>query len=174
MNRLVAVGKVFLRTSSLNAGFARRLKSDNEGNALVEMAVTLPLLMLVMTGIFSYSMALYQKLELAEAVSNAGRFLATARGYNDPCQSAAAAMMSAAPSLSKSNISVTIVLNGNTDFGAGPVTSASCPGTGGSPNTDMVSGGTAEITATYPTGVALFGSNYGSVDLSSAITEVVQ
>ena len=50
----------------------RFLHSDSEGGALVEMAVTLPLIMLIMTGIFSFSMALYQKLQLAEAVAAAG------------------------------------------------------------------------------------------------------
>jgi Flp pilus assembly protein TadG len=173
MNRLVAVGRMLLTKRSLH-GFAGHLKSESEGNALVEMAVTLPLLMLIMTGIFSYSMALYQKLELAEAVGSAGRYLAVDRGDNDPCKSAASAMIAATPSLAMSNISATIVLNGNTDFGPGPVASASCPGTKGAPNGDMVPGGTAQIIATYPTGVAVFGSGYGTVNLSSAITEVVQ
>jgi len=48
------------------------------------MAVTLPIVMAVMTGIFSFSIALYQKLQLAEAVSNAGHMLVTDGGDNGP------------------------------------------------------------------------------------------
>ncbi len=40
---------------------------DNEGGALVEMAISLPILLLIMTGIFSFSVALYQKLQLARS-----------------------------------------------------------------------------------------------------------
>ena len=56
------------------------LRSREEGGALVEMAVTLPIVMVIMTGVFSFSIALYQKLQLAEAVSVGGRQLAVARG----------------------------------------------------------------------------------------------
>ena len=73
--------------------------TDSEGGALVEMAVTLPIVMAVMTGIFSFSIALYQKLQLAEAVSNAGHLLATDRGDTDPCTTATNAVYAAAPGL---------------------------------------------------------------------------
>jgi hypothetical protein len=56
---------------------------DVQGGAPVEMAVSLPVVLLLMTGIFSFSTALYQKLQLAEAVSNAGRVLAAER--EDSC-----------------------------------------------------------------------------------------
>lgn len=69
---------------SVFRAFQRLFHSDSEGGALVEMAVTLPLIMLIMTGIFSFSMALYQKLQLAETVAAAGRQLAVDRGDHDP------------------------------------------------------------------------------------------
>src|SRR5579871_6740958 len=83
---------------------------DNEGGALVEMAVSLPIMLLIMTGIFSFSIALYQKLQLAEAVGNAGRMLAVDRGSQDPCADAATAIYAAAPGLAKSQISFIFTL----------------------------------------------------------------
>ncbi len=146
---------------------------DSEGGALVEMAVSLPVLLLIMTGIFSLSVALYQKLQLAEAVGNAGRMLAVDRGSQDPCSDAATAIYGAAPGLTKSQISLTFTLNGV------PTTGTTCKMTGTNGNTNMVLGGNAQIQATY-TGcmlniVNMFGKNMtGACTLYAQVTEVVQ
>jgi Flp pilus assembly protein TadG len=90
--------------NSLVARVRRFINADSEGNALVEMAVTLPLIMLIMTGIFSFSMALYQKLQLAEAVAAAGRQLAVDRGSHDPCADVMNAIYNGAPGLSQTSL----------------------------------------------------------------------
>ena len=72
------------------------LVSSEHGGALVEIAVAMPILMVMLTGIFSFSIALYQKLQLSEAVSNGGRYLATARGQTDPCSLTTSAIYAAA------------------------------------------------------------------------------
>jgi Flp pilus assembly protein TadG len=138
---------------------------DSEGGALVEMAVTLPLVMLIMTGIFSFSTVLYQKLQLAEAVSNAGHYLATARGDTDPCATAIAAVKSSVPGLAAKNITVTLTQNGT-------ALATSCPTT--STSSTLVEGSNVTVLASYPTGLALYGSGYSSIDLGSQISEVVQ
>ncbi|HEY2470740.1 MAG TPA: TadE/TadG family type IV pilus assembly protein [Terracidiphilus sp.] len=150
----------------------RRLKriciafqSDVQGGALVEMAVTLPLILLLMTGIFSFSVALYQKLQLAEAVSNAGRVLAAERGDTDPCKTTTSALYAAAPGLAQSNLTISYTLNG-VSVGSGVT---SCSGT-----TNMIAGGSAQITATYPTSVSVYGKGLSSFNLATQITEVVQ
>lgn len=143
--------------------------SDNEGSAIIEMAVSLPLIMLIMTGIFSFSVALYQKLQLAEAVSNAGHYLAVARGDHDPCATATAAVQNAAPGLSTKSLTITIILNGTTE------TSSSCPGTGTTgANTDLAEGKNAQIKVTYPTALNVYGRSFASFNLQSQVTEVVQ
>jgi Flp pilus assembly protein TadG len=148
----------------------RCLRSEDHGGALVEMAVALPIMMIMLTGIFSFSMALYQKLQLAEAVSNAGRVLAAERGDTDPCQKTTNAIYAAAPGLSRNSLTLTYTL-GSQSYSAGTI---SCPGAGGVANPYMVAGGTATITATYPCSLSVYGMKLASCSLGSQITEVVQ
>ena len=130
----------------------RRVRSTR-GGALVEIALTLPIVLLLLTAIYWFSLALYQKLELAEAVSVGGRFLAVDRGDTDPCGSTTAKILAAAPGLSSSKISITYTLNGTA---TGPASAPSCPGSSGQANANMVAGGTAEIHATYPCTLIFF------------------
>ncbi|HTB97089.1 MAG TPA: TadE/TadG family type IV pilus assembly protein [Terracidiphilus sp.] len=174
MNSLPSVVQNIQGSKSTWDKIRRRFRSREEGSALVEMAVTLPLVMLIMTGIFSFSIALYQKLMLAEAVSNAGRVLASDRGDNDPCKTAAAALTSAAPGLSASGITVTFVLDGTTQPGSGPANSASCPGSSKTANSYMVAGQNAQIQAQYSCSLGVYNTTFSSCQLSSQITEEVQ
>lgn len=141
------------------------LHNDAQGSAIVETAVALPVILLLMTGIFSFSIALHQKLTLAEAISNGGRVLAAERGDTDPCKTTTAAIYAAAPTLSQSNLTLSYNLNG-VPVGAGVTT---CSGT-----TNMVAGGSAEITATYPISISVYGKSFGSFPLTTQITEIVQ
>lgn len=157
--------EVQIENRSFVARISSRLHFETQGGALVEFSVTLPVILLLMTGIFSFSMALYQKLQMAEAVSAAGRVLAVDRGDTDPCKTTAAALYAAAPLLSKSNMTISFTLNG-VPVGSGVTT---CSGT-----TNMISGQPAQIVATYPVGVGVYGKNFGTFNLGTQITEVVQ
>jgi Flp pilus assembly protein TadG len=143
---------------------------DERGGALVEMAVAMPIMMIMLTGIFSFSMALYQKLQLSEAVSNGGRYLATSRGQVDPCSLTSAAVYSAAPGLSQANLKLTFTLNG-VSYGSGVTT---CPGASSTANSNMVAGSTAQIQASYPCTLSVYGLKFASCTLASQITENVQ
>jgi Flp pilus assembly protein TadG len=158
------------RRGSMFAKLRRWLGSNSEGNAIVEMAVTLPIVMALLTGISSFSIALYQKLQLCEAVSNAGHLLATDRGDTNPCSTATSAIYAAAPGLKQSNVSLTYTLNGN-NYGSGVTT---CAGSSGSANSNMVAGGTAQIQATYTCSIGVYGLRNLSCNIASSITEVVQ
>jgi Flp pilus assembly protein TadG len=161
-----------VKNTTMKPSFIARLRSflssENDGGALVEMAVTLPMVLGLMTGIFSFSIALYQKLQLSEAVSNAGHLLVTDRGDTNPCSTATAAIYAAAPGLKQSNITLTYTLNGVS-------TGTSCPGTGtGGVNTNMVAGDPAEIQATYTCSLGVYGMKNLTCNLASSVTEVVQ
>jgi len=145
--------------------FYSAVVDDAQGGAIVETAITLPIILLLLTGIFSFSMALHEKLTLAEAVSNGGRVLASERGDTDPCSTTTNAIYAAAPSLSQSNMTISYTLNG-VAVGSGVT---SCSGT-----TNMVSGQSAEITATYPVSISVYGKSFGSFPLTTQITETVQ
>ncbi len=156
---------------SLSARVRSRFVSDSEGGAIVEIAVTLPLVMRIMTGIFSFSMALYQKVLLAEAISNAGHYLATARGAYDPCASAVAAVENGAPGLTASKLTIKMSL-------AGVALPASCPGAAaGDPSATFGTssqGETVTIGASYPMVLGVYGRQFPSFTIASEISEVVQ
>lgn len=142
----------------------------SEGSALVELSLTLPIVFMLLTGVFSLVIALSQKLELAEAVSNGGRVLAVDRGDNDPCSAVTTAIRNAAPGLDSSKLTLTYNLDGNA-YAAGVT---SCPGSGGGPNGYMVEGGTASVTATYPCTITVFGSGLINCTLRTQLTEAIQ
>ena len=139
------------------------LVSGERGSAIVETALVLPIICLLMTGIFSFSIVFYQKLELAHAVGSGARLLAVDKGDTDPCATAVSSIYASAPTLTQSKINTTFVLNGTTYSGK------TCSGT-----SNLISGRNAQITATYPCSLAAYGMSFGSCTLSESITEVVQ
>ncbi|HEY2860610.1 MAG TPA: TadE/TadG family type IV pilus assembly protein [Terracidiphilus sp.] len=146
--------------------------ASTEGAAMVEMALTVPIVFMLLLGMFSLSMALYQKLALAEAVSVGGRFLAIDRGDNDPCTSTTSKITAAAPGLTSSKMGFTYTLNGVKTTGTG------CAGSSGSANANMISGANAQISVTYPCVLNWFPA-FGNVSsttcsLQSQIVEVIQ
>jgi Flp pilus assembly protein TadG len=155
----------------MNSSLVSRVRgfvSNSEGNAMVELGVTLPLVLLVMSGIFGFSLLLYQKVQLAEAVSNCGRYLAVARGDHDPCANAMNAVYAAVPSLVQSNITINLTQNGST-------LPTSCPGPGTTgASTILAQGATATVQVSYSTSLLVYGAQYGNMTLGSKISEVVQ
>jgi Flp pilus assembly protein TadG len=145
---------------------------QNEGNAVLETALTMPIVLLILTGIFYFSIALFQKMQLAEAVSVAGRYLAVDRGDTDPCKSTATQLYSAAPGFTQSKLTLTFTLNGTVTNGA------TCPGSGGLANANMVSGATAQVEATYPCTLSFFTAFGNKISttcsLTSEVTELIQ
>jgi Flp pilus assembly protein TadG len=150
-----------------------RLRGD-EGGALVELGVTLPIILLIMTGIFAFSIALYQKLALAEGVSAGARILAAARGETaasgkiDPCAITASAITGAAPALSQSTMKLTIVINGVTEVNSVAANSASCSGV------TMTAGNAASVLATYPCAINVFRFSFPSCSLGYQVAEQIQ
>jgi Flp pilus assembly protein TadG len=150
----------------LLTGAKALIHKGDRGGALVEMAVTLPVIFLIMTGIFSFSIALYQKLELAQAVSVGSRFLATDRGDTDPCASTATKVYAASPSLSQSAMTFSIALTNGTT-----TTTYSTPTCSGAV---MTTGGTALLKVSYPCTLSVYGANFGSCTLATQVSEVIQ
>jgi Flp pilus assembly protein TadG len=154
-----------LKIHSIIKRLRESLAHHEQGGALVETAVSMPIILLVMTGIFSFSVALHQKLALAEAVAAGGRVLAVERGDTDPCQKATDAIYAAAPTLNKSNLKISYVLDGAA-VGSNVTT---CPD-----NPNMTPGRAAQITATYPIAVSIYGKSFGNLSLQTQISEGIQ
>jgi Flp pilus assembly protein TadG len=139
--------------------------ADEQGSSVVELAVVLPVLLMIVMGIFTFGVALNNSLMLTHAVSNGAQLLAISRGQTaDPCATAVAAVSSAAPLLTQT-ITYTFVLNGTTYSGT------SC--TAGAAN--LLQGTQASVSATYPCNLTVYGVNYApSCNLSAQTSELVQ
>jgi Flp pilus assembly protein TadG len=143
-----------------------------EGQAMVELALVLPVLLLVVTGILTFGLAFNNYLLLTEATSVGARTLAISRGETtDPCATAASAVYAAAPLLVAANLSFSFVLNGSAYTGASCNSGSSTTGAAG----NLKQGAYASVTVSYPCSLAVYGTNYApNCSLHSQISELVQ
>lgn len=143
--------------------YMRRLKRGvgfkvEEGSALVECAVTLPLFLAVIMGAASFSLAFYEMQELGNAVSAAGAELgATAGTVADPCAQVVSQVTANVPNFNTSNLTYTVVITNaaGTTTTYGPTAgSLSCTAAGdGSPASTAEAANepqTVTVSYTYP------------------------
>ena len=149
----------------------RRCLNEN-GQAMVEMALVLPILLLVVTGILTFGIAFNNYVLLTEATGIGARTLAISRGATtDPCATASSAIIAAAPLLTPANLSFTFVLNGATYTGVSCSSGSSTTGAAG----NLVQGTNAVVTVNYPCSLAVFGANYApQCSLRAQMAELVQ
>lgn len=151
------------------------------------MALVLPILLAVLTGVFSFGIALNQYLVLTNAVNNAARAFAMGAqtdgsvsmlGSGDPCKYAAQAIQNGATNLNTSNLTYTITYT----------TYLGDPTTAGTTTTYTGSGATlptcsakklyqydiVQIKAVYPVSPSLYGWASRSLSLTAQSVEMVQ
>lgn len=143
------------------------LRSRSEGSALVEMAVVLPVMMLIITGLCFFGIAVDNYLILTHATDVGARYLAVGRGQlTDPCAQTVSVIQSAAPGLATSNLSYTFTIGSSGNFGS------SCNTT-----TDLAylsAGATATVNVTYNYNLFLFGWKPTTLSMQTQTAEVVQ
>jgi Flp pilus assembly protein TadG len=150
-----------------------RRAASEAGGSLVEFAIVLPVLLLIVTGVFTFGIALNNYLELTDAVGIGGRQLAISRGQTtDPCATAVSAIENAAPSLNPASYtSWTFVLNGTSYSGTSCSSSSTTTGAAG----NLSQGKSAQVKVEYPCNLTVYGINYApSCTLTAQITELVQ
>ena len=142
---------------------ARRVKGE-EGNALVEIAMVLPLFLAIVTGIGSFAIALGNQITLIQATGSGGQYLQEIRSITtDPCKDTITAIENAAPGLAAANIGLTLTMDGNT-----PITSSSCSGK----QSQLVEGGAVTVATTYPCTLSVYGVKFAtSCQLTAQVTE---
>lgn len=149
------------------------LRGGDQGSALIEFAMLLPMLLLLTTGILVFGVAMNNYLQLTNAVSIGARTLAvSAQMVLDPCATASTAITNAAPNLNASNFTFTYTLNGTTYSGTSCSSSTTSTGAAG----NLASGTTVTVTATYPLNLSVFGQTFSQSNavLSATSTELVQ
>ena len=144
----------------------------DHGQSLVEFAVCLPLLLLVVTGIFTFGVAMNSFLMLTDATNVGARLLAISRGRStDPCADTANAVYAAAPALRAVSLKFSFVLNGASYSGA----SCSSPSTTTGAAANLTPNSIVTLTVTYPCNLKVYGADYAPACLLTAQTsELVQ
>jgi len=156
---------------------ARDLDRCDEGQSLVEFGLVAPVLLVVLTGIFSFGIILTQYEVLTDATSAGARAFALSRlqttpalAASDPCAYAVSVLEAAAPNLISSSLTFSIAYTNNQ--GSSPVTTTytnTCTSLSGNMNAnDQV-----QITATYPVTPMVFQWASNSLTMSSVAVEQV-
>jgi Flp pilus assembly protein TadG len=171
-----------------NARFrsARGGAHDERGQALLEFAYLLPILMILLLGMIAFGITLNNYLEMTNGATAGAQALAISRGQTlDPCGTAAAPFYATTPNLTQSNLKFTITLSpgpggsGSTYVLATNQTNPSCPAasTTSAPASDLIQGYTATVMVTYPCNLSVFGVNFvppASCILTAQTAESVQ
>jgi Flp pilus assembly protein TadG len=172
MNLKTASGGRSFPTRSLGKrARARSLAGDESGQSMVEMALCLPMLLIIVTGIISFSIAQNNYLELRNAAGMGGRVLVESRGDTDPCKQASAAIYQGAPFLGTKRLSIAYSFYDQAGNSQGSAAGASCP----SAQPWLIAKGTAKLTLTYPCNLGVYGHQFWpGCTLTAQTTEYVQ
>ncbi len=145
---------------------------DDSGQSMVELALTLPALLLVVTGLMAFGVTFSNYMILTDATAVGARQLTVSRGQTtDPCQTLASAVYAAAPSLKQASLTFKVTLNGTVYSG----TTCSGSATSGAPS-NMVLGTNAVVTVTYPYTLNMYGLKLAAAGavLTAQTTELMQ
>jgi len=119
LNRAAIATKAHAETRSPGQRRLALLLSGEQGQAMVELTLTLPAMLMVMTAIFTFGIAFNNQVTLNNAVGLGGQYLSSIRSTtSDPCADTLKAIEAAAPNLTAANITLTININGTPESGA--------------------------------------------------------
>src|SRR5208282_1124400 len=82
---------------------------SEEGTSLVELAISLPIMLTLLTGAASFSLAFYRLQQLGNAATSGVQLVAADQGLvSDPCETAATAVESALPNWTTTKLTFTL------------------------------------------------------------------
>ena len=143
-----------------------------QGQSVVEFALVLPLLLLVVVGIFKFGVAFNHYLTLTDAVRSGARQLALERGQGAgnpvfPCTDTRDRVLAAAGSLDPSQVTITIQVNYLPDPYVTPPGSGTCAA--------LSASNPATVSASYPCELTILGIDFfPSCHLTASATERVE
>jgi Flp pilus assembly protein TadG len=128
-----------------------------EGQAMVEFAMVLPLLLLLIMGIIQFGIVFSHYVTLTDAVRAGARQAAVSRSLPDPVATTQARVKQSAAGLKESDLVITVTPYDPSDGTA-----------------TWVQGGDVTVEATYPYELSLFGVVVKAGTLKSKTTERVE
>jgi Flp pilus assembly protein TadG len=146
------MGRSLRERATLLGRLAKRVLrfGSEDGGALVEFAVTLPLFMTVLTGTASFSLAFYSLQQLGNATSNAAQLVAAEQGLlTDPCATTVTSVTASLPSWTASKLTYTEIItdSSGTTHTFGPTTGSSFSCTAGA--ADLAPNEPVTVTVSY-------------------------
>lgn len=161
---------------------------QEEGSTIAEMAMVLPIMLAVLTGIFSFGVGLNQYLVLTNAVNNGARAFAMSApsqdnnvsimDSGDPCLYAASMITTSASNLNTANITYTISYTTYLGVYTSSGTTTTYTGTGSSPPScsglKMYQQDYVVVKAVYPISPSVYGWASKSLNLTATSAEMVQ
>lgn len=129
------------------------LARNDSGQALIEVALSAPILLMMVFGILQFGIIMQRYVSLNDAVRSGARALAMTRGSADPCTTAANRLRSGAIGLDLTALNLTFTVNSNT---YGPGLTPACSGQG----ITMTAGAEVMARGTYPCSAVIYGINY--------------
>lgn len=139
------------QTSQTRQMEKRQQTHSERGQAVVELALVLPALLLVVLGIIQFGVAYNHDETITNATRAGARVAAVSRTASDPVGATIQAVKNAAPNLTQTQINVTVT-----------------------PAPPWQPGISVTVTATYPYSINLLGMVVKSGNLSSSTTERVE
>jgi Flp pilus assembly protein TadG len=170
-----ASGRVSAEARFIGNRLRSGLGIGDQGQALVEAAIVLPLMLMLLVGMFSVGVAMIQYEMLGEATFAGSQQFQNGRGIlTDPCASAATAVTAALPNWVAANITYSATITDNTG------TAQTIPASTGS--FSCISGSNyltqyepATFTVSYPyTWIPIYGMKLGTGALTRSQTVLVE
>jgi Flp pilus assembly protein TadG len=147
-----------------------RLRRE-DGQALVEFAVVLPVLLMIVTGIIQFGLLFNKYITLTDAARNGAQTLAIGRGLSNPCDPAVLQTVQSGSATGLTAAQVTPSFSSGSDFcGTGTYTY----NTSGNANGTEIQGDQATVTATQPFTLSVFGMGLVQMNLSASASDAVQ
>jgi Flp pilus assembly protein TadG len=152
----------------------RRLREE-DGQALVEFAIVVPLLLMLVTGIIQFGLVFNKYITLTDAARNGAQTLAIGRGLSNPCDPAVLQTINSGSDTSVTSGQVVLTFSGPSSA------SDKCVGTGtyaypagASANGTEIAGDQATVTVAQTFQLGVFGLPLVSIPLSASASDAIQ
>jgi len=158
---------------------------DERGQALLEFAYLLPILLVLLLGMIAFGITMNNYLEMTNGVTAGAQAIAVSRGQTlDPCKTVSGPYFAATPNLTQANAIFVITISpapggSGSSFTIWPSgNNPTCPASNSTspPASDLTQGATATVKVTYPCNLKVFGVNFapGGCTLTAQTAESIQ